>query len=236
MDGNSIERIRNASFSHAVRGYDRHEVDEYLAELAGWLERGGDDAAGSELVRSELERVGEQTAAILTEAHDVAETIRDDAAAEVRQQLVDANATAERVRGSSDDYSEQTREDADAYARTTRTDADDYAEQLRGEVDAEAAEARASSQREAERIVEEANRRRRSIESVISDLEQRRDAVLGELDRLASGIAGAATQGRGSDATPAAGGDDIPTEEVEPEPVDEAEAETTEQAASRRSD
>ena len=45
MDEHSIERIRNANFSHAVRGYDRGEVDRFLAELADWLERGGEDDA-----------------------------------------------------------------------------------------------------------------------------------------------------------------------------------------------
>ena len=37
MDEHSIERIRNANFSHSVRGYDRAEVDRFLAELADWL-------------------------------------------------------------------------------------------------------------------------------------------------------------------------------------------------------
>ena len=47
-----------------------------------------------------------------------------------------------------------------------------------------------------ERIVGEANKRKADIEALISDLEQRRDAVLAELDRLASGIAGTATEHR----------------------------------------
>ena len=85
MDEHSIERIRNASFSHSVRGYDRGEVDRFLAEVADWLELGGgEQAAAVEAVRAELERVGEQTAGILTEAHAAAQAIREDAASQVR--------------------------------------------------------------------------------------------------------------------------------------------------------
>ena len=80
MDEHSIERIRNANFSISVRGYDRNEVDRFLAEVADWLETGeGEGAAANEAVRLELERVGEQTAAILTEAHAAAQAIREDA-------------------------------------------------------------------------------------------------------------------------------------------------------------
>jgi len=174
VDEHSLERIRNATFSHSVRGYDRGEVDQFLSELADWLERGGEDDAAVEAVRAELERIGEQTGSILTEAHDAAESIRADAADDARKQLIDANVTVERL----------------------RSGADEYAAQVREEADADALDSRENAEREAKRIVEEANGRRGDIEEVISDLEQRRDAVLAELDRLASGIAGTATQHR----------------------------------------
>ena len=207
MDEHSLKRIRNARFSHAVRGYDRHEVDEFMRELADWLESGGHPDVSAE-VHAELERIGEQTGAILTEAHAAAEAIREDASAEARQHLVDANVTAESLRTSAGEYAEEAREDADAYARKSRAEADSYAETARADADeyaeatnaaanAAAEEIRAEASRDAERIVADANRRRSDVESVISDLEQRRDAVVAELDRLASGIAGTATQHRG---------------------------------------
>lgn len=226
MDEHSIERIRNANFSHSVRGYDRAEVDRFLAELADWLETGGGEHAASlEAVRGELERIGEQTAGILTEAHAAAEAIRADAAAQVRQQLVEANVTAESIRAEAGEWAGDARDEADAYARTVRTEADTYSDQTRSETDSELEDERARATKEAERIVADAARRKADIESVISDLEQRRDAVLAELDRLASGIAGTATEHRpvaGGDAEPEAGadddaGDDAPAEAEEPE-------------------
>jgi DivIVA domain-containing protein len=197
VDEHSIARIRNANFSHSVRGYDRSEVDRFLAEVADWIETGGgEDAAASETVRVELERIGERTGSILTEAHVAAEGLREDAAAEVRKQLVDANMTSESLRAEAGEYSADIRDEADTYSRKVRSDADAYAESTRTEVDAETAEDRAKAQKEAERIVADASRRRADVESVISDLEQRRDAVLAELERLASGIAGTATEHR----------------------------------------
>jgi len=200
VDEHSIERIRSAEFSSAVRGYDRAEVDRFLRELADWLETGGGEGAvGVEAVRTELERVGEQTAQILTEAHAAAQAIRDDASAEVRQSLVDANLTAESLRGEADEYSADTRDEADAYARRVRSEADNYLDNARSELDAELEEERAAARKEIDRIVGEANRRKGEIEKLITDLEQRRDAVLAELDRLASGIAGTATEHRPGD-------------------------------------
>jgi DivIVA domain-containing protein len=197
VDEHSIARIRNANFSHSVRGYDRSEVDQFLVELADWLETGGGEhAAGVESVRTELERIGEQTAAILTEAHAAAEAIRSDATAQVRQQLVDANLTAESLRAEAGEFSADARDEADAYARKVRGDADSYAESARSEAEAETEEDRAGARKEADRIVADAHRRKESVEAVISDLEKRRDAVLAELERLATGIAGTATEHR----------------------------------------
>ena len=52
----TIERIRNATFTLARRGYDRREVDNYLSKLAEWLEGGGADQVHSDTVKHELER------------------------------------------------------------------------------------------------------------------------------------------------------------------------------------
>jgi DivIVA domain-containing protein len=204
----SIERIRNTTFPLSVRGYDRTEVDTYLAELADWLETGGGGgAAAVEAVRTELERIGEQTAQILTEAHQAGEGIRADASAGVRQQLVDANRTAETVSAEAAEYAADTRDEADAYARKVRGEADAYASRTTAEIEGELAEEREAAKKDAARTIADANKRKADIESVITDLEKRRDAVLAELDRLASGIAGTATEHRSQDVLPHAGSD-----------------------------
>jgi DivIVA domain-containing protein len=212
----SIERIRNANFSISVRGYDRHEVDRFLRELADWLETGGgEEAAANEAVRLELERIGERTAAILTEAHVAAQAIRDDASQDVRQSLVDANVTSESLRTEASEYAADTRDEADAYARKVRAEADSYANEVRAATDREIEDDRAEADKEAEGIVADAGRRKAEIEKLISDLEQRRDAVVAELERLASGIAGTATEHRAPAERGPAGSD--PNEAETPE-------------------
>lgn len=97
-----IERIRTATFTLERRGYDKREVEKFLNQIADWLETGGGDQARSDVVRRELERVGQRTAGILATAEDAAEEIRADA----------------------DEYSAKTRAAADAYAGQTREEAE----------------------------------------------------------------------------------------------------------------
>jgi DivIVA domain-containing protein len=151
VDKDSIDRIRAATFPVARRGYEQREVDRFLNRVADWLETGGGDQARSDLVRRELERIGQKTGQILNAANDAAAQIQ-------------------------------------AEAETAAADIRDAAERL-------AAERIDAAQRRATEMAEAADRRRGDIETLISDLEARRDAVLGELRRLAADVAGAASGG-----------------------------------------
>jgi DivIVA domain-containing protein len=94
VDQDSIDRIRSATFPVGRRGYEKREVDRFLNRLADWLETGGGDQTRAELVRRELERIGEQTGRILTDAHDVSEQLRADAEREAKRIVEDAEAQA----------------------------------------------------------------------------------------------------------------------------------------------
>ena len=218
MDQDSVDRIRSATFPVARRGYDKREVERFLSELADWLETGGGDEARSDLVRRELERVGAQTGQILAQAHEAAESMRAQSEHEVRQQLSDANLKAESMRSAADEYARETREEADAYRLKLRSEVDAYAERVRIEADTYGEETRSEAEAyagrireeaeaegakvieramaEAKRIVDEGNRRKADVEAEIGDLVKRRDAVVGELERLATEVAGTATQHR----------------------------------------
>jgi DivIVA domain-containing protein len=170
VDRDSIDRIRSATFPVGRRGYEKREVDRFLNRIADWLETGGADQTRAELVRRDLERIGEQTGRILTDAHDAGEEIHAEAEREAAGIVAEAEAQAEQVRTA---------------AGETRARAEDEAEEKLARANAEAT-----------RIVDEATQRRRDIEAVISDLEARRDAVVADLEQLSSEIAGAATQHR----------------------------------------
>ncbi len=221
MDHYSVAQIRQTRFSPALRGYDKHEVDNFLAELADWLETGGEDESRSDVVQGELERIGEETAAILTAAHAAAEAMRAEAERETRKRLIEANLRVESIqsdvdgelataRQEADAYKHKTKASADAYDKETREQSDAYADKTRADAETEAKAIVERANAEASKIVEAATRKRKDIESMISDLEQRRNDVLSELESLASGITGAATQHRApkeqeaADAAPAA--------------------------------
>lgn len=97
MDQDSIDRIRSATFPIGRRGYEKREVDRFLNRLAEWLETGGGDPTRAELVRRELERIGEQTGRILTDAHDVSEQLRAEAEREAKRIVEEAEAQAAQI-------------------------------------------------------------------------------------------------------------------------------------------
>jgi len=185
MDPQSIERIRTATFNLARRGYDKREVDRFLAKLADWLETGAGDDPRAAAVRTELERIGEQTGKILIEAHQVAEGLRDE-----------AERHAQHVRSEADAYAERMRIEADEYAQELRGDADGYVKRIRNDAAAEAASRQEQVEKEAEDALAEAAGRRRQLEIEIGELETKRETVIEDIQRLSSSLAGTATEFR----------------------------------------
>jgi DivIVA domain-containing protein len=196
VDQTSLDRIRNATFPSSRRGYDKHEVEKFLTRLADWLETGAGDESRSDVVKRELEKVGERTGSILAQAEDSAQQIRAEAEEEARGTVNTANMEATETRSSADQYSTETRSSADAYAQQTRQAAEQEANATRVQAEEEAREAIASAQAQARRIVEEGTQRREDIEAVIADLVRRRDDVLADTDELTSKLTSAVTQHR----------------------------------------
>src|SRR3954465_4269604 len=147
VDQTSLDRIRNATFPASRRGYDKHEVEKFLARLADWLETGAGDESRSDTVKRELERVGERTGAILAQAEESAQQIRAEAEDDARGTVNTANLEA----------------------NETRTEADNYAMETRASAETEAREAIESAQAQARRIVEESHQRREDTEALIED-------------------------------------------------------------------
>lgn len=227
VDQTSLDRIRNATFPSSKRGYDKQEVEKFLARLADWLETGAGDEARSDTVKRELERVGERTGAILAQAEESAQQIRSEAEALAREAIDEGNSQAEQTRSEADAYGKQTRSEADSYAKETRKSADSDAADARAEADVEARETIADAQAQARRIVEEGTRRREDIEAVIADLVRRRDEVLEDTEELSTKLTGAVTEHR-----PAKGADpfELPDELDPAARADEAELDAEEPA------
>jgi DivIVA domain-containing protein len=169
----TVDKIRQATFTVARRGYDRREVDNYLSKLADWLEGGGPNPDHRQTVKEELDRVVQRTGKVLIAAQEAADGLRAEGEEEARRVVEDARRNVE----------------------STRSSADDYAKRVREEADARAAETLSAAEAKAIRMVEEATRRRREIEKVIADLQTRREAVVRGLEKLSSQLAGAANEG-----------------------------------------
>jgi DivIVA domain-containing protein len=199
VDQTSLDRIRNATFPSARRGYDKHEVEKFLARLADWLETGAGDESRSDTVKRELERVGQRTGAILAQAEDSAQQIRAEAEEEARATIDNANQEAERARSEANAYSNETRGSADAYATETRDAAEKDANATRVRAEEEVRETIATAEAQARRIVQEGTQRREDIEAVIADLVRRRDDVLADTEGLGSKLAAAVTDHRPSE-------------------------------------
>src|SRR3954447_478667 len=196
VDQTSLDRIRNATFPSSRRGYDRHEVEKFLARLADWLETGAGDESRSDTVKRELERVGQRTGAILAQAEESAQQIRAEAEEEARGTINTANMHAEETRTEVDNYARETRTSADAYAQQTRTAAEEVLASAQAEADAKAREAIQGAEAQARRIVEEGTQRREDIEAVIADLVRRRNDVLADTEELTAKLTGAVSEHR----------------------------------------
>jgi DivIVA domain-containing protein len=99
MDRLSVDRIRRATFPVTRRGYSKRAVHRFLDRVAHWLETGTGDPARADLLRLELARVGQRTAAILLEAHTEAQRLRAEAEREATQIVRRAREEAELIRG-----------------------------------------------------------------------------------------------------------------------------------------
>jgi DivIVA domain-containing protein len=230
VDQTSLERIRNATFPSARRGYDKREVERFLGRLADWLETGGGDEARSDTVKKELERVGQRTGAILAQAEESAQEIRAEAEQNAGETVRRAKAAAQESKREADAYARDTKASADGYADQTRRASEEYADRTRQKADQEAREAIESAQAQARRIVEEGTRRRRDIEAVISDLVRKRDAVISHAEQLGQRLTGVVSEHR-----PAPGADPFGTpDKLDPGERSEPAAEPT--TAGRRAE
>jgi DivIVA domain-containing protein len=220
VDQTSLDRIRNATFPAAKRGYDKHEVEKFLARLADWLETGAGDESRSDTVKRELERVGERTGAILAQAEESAQQIRAEGEEEARGTINTANMEAGETRAEADTYAGEKRTSADSYAQQARQAAEQEAAATRQQAEQDARETVEAAQAQARRIVEEGTQRREDIEAVIADLVRRRDDVLTDTEELSGKLTRAASEHRpepGADAfarpdefDPLARGDEAP--------------------------
>ena len=101
------ERLREATFPLVKRGYDRHAVDEFVAELFALVQDLESRQTREGVVQKALDELGEETAGILQRAHETADDISARSRAQADARLQRAEREAEILRRDADEYAEQ---------------------------------------------------------------------------------------------------------------------------------
>jgi DivIVA domain-containing protein len=201
--------IRNVSFPVSMRGYDRPAVDAYIKRVNRVIAELEVSRSPQAAVKNALDRVGEQTIAILREARESAEKITatareeaDQSMAEAKAQAADlvvsASADAERERAAA----AQTVADAEAEARKIVAEARAEAEKIVADAREEAEQRKQRSDEKIAAREADAQARMRDLQSDTEAVWSERDALLDELrtigahlhDVAASAAARASTQ------------------------------------------
>jgi DivIVA domain-containing protein len=99
--------LREAEFPLVMRGYDRHAVDQFVAELLTLVSDLESRQTREGIVQKALGELGEETAGILQRAHETADDITARSRAQADARLKRAEREAEIVRSDADHYSQQ---------------------------------------------------------------------------------------------------------------------------------
>ena len=115
-DSLSGAELRQARFPQSRRGYDPESVHAFLDRVADWVESRAGGANADPGVTSELEKVGERTAGILTAAEEAAAKLRTEAK----------------------DFADELRQDAEDETRKVKLNASQKADELISEAESKA--------------------------------------------------------------------------------------------------
>jgi DivIVA domain-containing protein len=103
----ATDRLANREFPLAVRGYDRHAVDEFVQEMLALVSELEGRQTRESVVQRALDEIGEETAGILQRAHETADEIAARSRAQAEGRIQRAEREADLLRQQADAYSEQ---------------------------------------------------------------------------------------------------------------------------------
>jgi DivIVA domain-containing protein len=103
----ATDRLANREFPLAVRGYDRHAVDEFVQEVIQLVSELEGRQTRESVVQRALDEIGEETAGILQRAHETADEIAARSRAQAEGRIQRAEREADMLRQQADAYSEQ---------------------------------------------------------------------------------------------------------------------------------
>ncbi len=190
MGSDRIEEMKSIQFPVVMRGYDRYVVDAYISDLREWLESGGEDEARREVIRSEMERVGERTGSVLSDAQRIADELQAETTEAVTAQRAEAGAEVTKLRAEASEEVAKLRADVDEEVAARRKEADEYLQKTRAEADSYAKETRAAADADAREKAEAAaiaaSELREEADSYASTTHARADTALADAEAEAA--------------------------------------------------
>ena len=162
FDTQSLEGV---TFSVALRGYDRDEVDAYISQVSEAI-RGLEGA----LEKSYLS-LGEEMGALLQHAKDSADAMIAKGEAEAEATRDAADAAAKKIREEAEAESRSVRAAAEEHGRATRSDADNYAQKTRSSADHDASTRIADADNRVGQLRQEESEIRSNLLLLATDLE-----------------------------------------------------------------
>ena len=182
--------IRTVSFPLGVRGYERKAVEAYVRRVNRVIAELEVTRSPQAAVRNAVERVGEQTKTILDEARESAERITSTAQAEADEIVGQAKANAADLVVATSTEADRVRAESEELVARSRAQADEIIAQAK----ANAEQLRHESEQEIAKLKAEAEARMRELEADTARVWDRRDELLGDIDRMAQQLHEAASE------------------------------------------
>ena len=107
LNRSASDRIANREFPLAVRGYDRHAVDDFVQEVLEIVADLEVRQSRESVVQRALDEIGEETAGILQRAHETADEVAARSRAQAEGRMQRAEREADMLRQQAEAYSEQ---------------------------------------------------------------------------------------------------------------------------------
>ena len=187
MNSDERDRLREANFPIAIRGYDRETVDRYVKNVNRVIAELEISSSPEAAVRHALEEVSDETRGLLERAHETAEEITARSRSRADDRVQAAEKEAEELREATAREAEELRATAKREAEELREMAAREAHGLRETAAQEAHQLRATAQREAEEM-------RPAAEARVGELDRDADELWRERRRLIKDMSTVAQQ------------------------------------------
>jgi DivIVA domain-containing protein len=173
--------IRTPSFPNSVRGYDRTAVDAYLKRVNRVIAELEVSRSPQAAVRHALDRVGQQTIAVLQEARESADKLMAAARQEGEEARARAKEEAAKLVVNASAEADRTKAESEQLLAATREQASDILARAR----AEAAEKLEATEREIAALREQAEARMQEIDSDTQIVLHHRRQLLEDVEEMA---------------------------------------------------